>query len=62
MCNSTTHVLFQKSVVSIWIKIYNNVPENITKKLENFKLFKKELKPVLLSNFFNSIDGFYSFE
>jgi len=32
-CNT---VLFQKSVVSIWIKLYNNVPENINKKLENF--------------------------
>jgi len=36
-CNT---VLFQKSVVDMGIKLYNKVPES-TKKLYNFKLFKK---------------------
>jgi len=33
------------------IKLYNKQPESI-KKLKNIKLFKKELKSLLLSHFF----------
>jgi hypothetical protein len=34
-------VLFQKNVVDMGIKLYNKVPES-TKKMCNFKLFKKD--------------------
>ena len=33
------------------IKLYNKVPES-TKKMDNFQLFKKELKSLLLSHCF----------
>ena len=59
MCNSVT-VLFQKSVVNMGIKLYSKVPKSI-KKSENFKLFKKELKSLLLTNSFYSVDKFLQF-
>jgi len=42
------------------IKLYNKVPESIkTKKKEkNFKLLKKELKSLLLSQSLSSVDEF----
>ena len=55
-CNT---VLFQESVVNISTKLYNKVPEY--KKRETFKLFKKELKSVLLSHFLYSADEFLQF-
>jgi hypothetical protein len=54
-------VLFQKSVVNVGIKLYIQVPESI-KKFDNFKLFKEELKSLLLSHFFYSVYEFFSFE
>jgi len=57
-CNT---VLYQESVVNMEIKLYNRVPESIKKKLDNYKLFKKELKSLLLSHFFYSVDGFLQF-
>ena len=56
-CNT---VLYQESVVNMGIKLYNKVPESI-KKLDNFKLFEKELKSLLLSHFFYSVDRFLQF-
>ena len=53
-------VLFQKSVVNMGLKLYNKVPENVNK-LNYFKLFKKELKSVLLSHFFYSVAKFLQF-
>jgi hypothetical protein len=44
-------VLFKKSVVNTEIQLYNKEPENISKSKSN-KLFKKELKSLLLSHFF----------
>jgi len=54
-------VLFQKSVVNMGIKLYNQMPESI-KKFDNFKLFKEELKSLLLSHSFYSVDKFFIFE
>jgi len=42
------------------IKLYNKVPDSV-KKLDNFKIFKKELKSLLLSHFFYSVDRFLQF-
>jgi len=54
-------VLFKKIVVNMAIKLHNTVPESIKKKVDNFKLFKKELKRLLLSHSFQ-LTSFYSFE
>jgi hypothetical protein len=43
------------------IKLYNQVPESI-KKFDNFKFFKEELKSLLLSRSFYSVDKFFIFE
>jgi hypothetical protein len=53
-CNT---VLFQKSVVNMGIKLLTLLPERI-KKMDDFKLFKKELKSLLFSNSFYTIDEF----
>ena len=53
-------VLFQESVVNMWIQLYNKGPE-IIKKLDNFKSFKKELKSLLLSYSFYSDDEILQF-
>jgi len=42
------------------INLYNKEPENI-KKLDKLKLFKKELKSLILSNSFYSVDQFLQF-
>ena len=42
------------------IKLYNKVPDSI-QKLVNFKLFKKELKSLLLSHFCYSVNEFLQF-
>jgi hypothetical protein len=57
-CNT---VLLQKSMVVMGLKLYNKVPESITK-LDNFKLFKKELKSLQLSHSFIHAMSFYSFQ
>ena len=44
-------VLYQKSVINMGINIYNIVPDS-TKKLDDFKLFKKDFKSLLLSHSF----------
>jgi len=43
------------------IKLYNQVPQSI-KNSDNLKLFKEELKSLLLSHSFYSVDEFFSFE
>ena len=53
-------LLFQKSVVNMEINLYNKEPESL-KKLDNFKLFKKDLKSLLLSHSFYSFDEFMQF-
>jgi hypothetical protein len=45
VCNT---ILFQKGVVNMGTKLYNQVPECI-KIFDNFKLFKEELKSLLFS-------------
>jgi hypothetical protein len=57
---SHNEVLFWKSVVKMWIQLYNKEPE-IIKKLHNFKPFKKELKSLLLGYSFYSVDEFLQF-
>jgi len=65
-CKLNSHVqfcdtdLFQKSVVNMGIKLHNKVPESV-KKLDNFKIFKKELKSLLLSHFFYLVDRVLQF-
>ena len=53
-------ILFQKSAINVVIKLYNTMPESI-KKLDKSKPFKKELKSLLLSHSFYSIDEFLQF-
>ena len=47
-CNT---VLFQKSVVNMGLKLYNKMPESLKKK-DNFQLFNKGIKSLLLSHSF----------
>ena len=50
-------VLFRKSVVTMGIKLYNQIPESI-KKFDDFKLFKEKLKSLLLSHSFVQLTRF----
>jgi hypothetical protein len=43
------------------IKLYNQVPKS-TENSDIFKLFKEELKSLLLSHSFYSVDEFFSFK
>jgi hypothetical protein len=56
ICNTS---LFEKSVVSVGIVLYNKAPNRI-KKLESFKVFKKvELKSFLLDHSFYTLNEFF---
>jgi hypothetical protein len=57
-CNT---VLYQKSVISLSIKLFNKLPMQI-KQLDNYKSFKKELKTFLVHNLFYTIEEFLHFE
>ena len=52
--------LLQKSVVNVNMKLYNRLPERI-KTLNDFKRFKKEVKFLLLNNYFYTIKEFLQF-
>ena len=56
-CNT---VLFQKSVVNMGIKLYNKMPESFKKK-DDFQLFNKGIKSLLLSHSCYSVDDFLQF-
>jgi hypothetical protein len=62
-CNT---VLFQRSVINMGIKLFNNLPDNkknlITSNFQKKKKKKKELKSLLLVNSFYTIDEFLKFE
>jgi hypothetical protein len=51
--------IFKKSVNNLGTKLYNKLP-NYLKRLENSKLFKKQLKLFLLQQTFYSVDEYLS--
>jgi len=53
-------VLFQKSEVNMMIKLYKKEPKSV-KKSDKIELFNKELKSLLLSHSFSSVDEFLEF-
>jgi hypothetical protein len=50
-----------REVWLIWGSNYITQCQKVSKELDNFKLFKKELKSLLLSHFFYSVDRFLQF-
>jgi hypothetical protein len=56
ICNTS---LLQKSVINMAVKLYTYLSSKI-KKLENFNCFRKEIKLVLLKNWFYMLEGFIS--
>ena len=53
-CNTN---LYKRSVINMGIRLYNKVPMQI-KKLEEYKLYKRELKSVLIDHEFYSVEEF----
>jgi hypothetical protein len=49
--------IFKKSVINIWIWLYNEIVVSI-KKLENYRTFKRELKAFLMNNAFYSANEY----
>jgi len=49
--------LYKRSVINMGIRLYNNVPMHI-KKLEEYKLYKRELKYFLIDHAFYSVEEF----
>jgi hypothetical protein len=52
--------LFKRRVINKGIELYSKVPNKI-KNMERFPIFKRELKSVLLSHAFYTIDEFIGF-
>jgi hypothetical protein len=47
--------------VNMGIRLYNKVPDHKKRKLEESKLFKRELRSFLLQHAFYSMDEFISY-
>jgi hypothetical protein len=56
-CNTTQ---YPKSVINMGIRLFNNLPDKI-KMVDNNKIFKTEVKLILLHNSFYSIQEYYNF-
>ena len=53
--NLVIHIFIKKSVINMGIQLYNKVPIN-TKRLEEYKPHKRELKSFLIDHAFYSVD------
>jgi len=52
--------IYKKSVINMGTKVYNNLPKFL-KEIDDYKVFKKELKLFLLLQTFYSVEEFVSY-